>query len=199
MRAKSLLVFLVIVFCVFALMLCSSKREMAEEEEGPVVKAQTEEGEISKEDGITAKTVFSSNAEDYLLSKDWKTNPKKSLSNHLLKLKTQLEENYSEAGQILAKLGARMEDDSEIMNLISGNEISEFFKRYPNRKLVFEIRHVFVDQISEKKYILVENEKSEIDMMAHVIFKYRLVEEEKGINQSGSGSFSCPHRNICEW
>jgi len=142
---------------------------------------------------------FSDDAKEYLLSRDWKINPKDSFFDHLTQLKTKLEENYDEAPKILAQMGAQMEDDSEILNQVSGEDISAFFTRYPARKLVFEIRHVFVDKFFEKKYVLVDNEKIETDMIAYVIFQYSLVEQEKGINKKATGSFKCYHRQGCPW
>lgn len=200
MRIRIGFLFILFVFCVFTLTVCKSESNVTEGEEIQSTPSETGAEEVkTPEQEMMAKMTFSEEAEDYLMSKDWETNPKDSFAEQLIKAKTKLEENYEEADEMLAQMGAQIEDDSMMMNLISGADIPEFFGKYPDRKLSFEIRHVFVDKIPEKKYIGEEKEENEIDMVAYIIFKYRLLETEEGKNISGFGSAKCFHRKICYW
>jgi len=200
MRIRIGFVFILFVFCIFTLTACKSESNVTEGEEIQSTPSETGEEEVkTPELEMMAKMTFSEEAEDYLMSKDWETNPKDSFVEQIIEVKTKLEENYKEADRMLAQMGAQIEDDSMMMNLISDADISEFFGKYPDRKLSFEIRHVFVDKILEKKYIGEENEENEIDMVAYIIFKYRLIETEEGKNYTGFGSLKCYHRKICNW
>jgi len=200
MKIRNVFILILFVFCVCTLTVCKSESDVTVKEDTEAVEAQAGEEEVmTPENELLAKMAFSEEAEDYLMSRDWEISPKDSFVEQIIEVKAKLEENYKEADEMLAQMGAQIEDDSMMMNLISGAGIPEFLGRYPDRKLSFEIRHVFVDKILEKKYIGDEKEENEVDMVAFITFKYRLVETEEGINTSGFGSFKCYHRNICYW
>ncbi|HZX11370.1 MAG TPA: hypothetical protein VFG01_10545 [Acidobacteriota bacterium] len=204
MRLKSMFVFSLLVFFLFALTVCGTKEEMVAEEEAPVVEAPAkEEAEMTKEELLMAKMIFSKEAEKYIdeeMKKEkWEIRPQEKLAACLNKLKADLEKDTGKAGEILKQLGAQMEDDSEVMTSISGEEISKFFKEYGDRNLVFEIQHVFVNKISEKKYAMEVTDENEIDMKAYVIFRLHLIQKEGVTNDTFDGFFACPHRNVCSW
>ncbi len=200
MKIRIGFIFILVVFCVFSLMVCQSESNVTEGEEAPDATSPAGEQEgMTAEQEMMAKMAFSEEAEDYLMSRDWEISPKDSFVEQIIEVKAKLEENYKEADEMLAQMGAQIEDDNMMMNLISDAGIPEFFGKYPDRKLSFEIRHVFVDKIPEKKYIGEEKEENEVDMVAYVIFKYRLLETEEGKNTSGFGSTKCFHRKICYW
>ncbi len=200
MRIRIGFLFILFVFCVFTLTACKSESNVTEGEEIQSTPSETGAEEVkTPEQEMMAKMAFSEEAEDYLMSRDWEISPKDSFVGQIIEVKAKLEENYKEADEMLAQMGAQIEDDSMMMNLVSGAGIPEFFGKYPDRNLSFEIRHVFVDKITEKKYIGEEKEENEVDMVAFIIFKYRLVETDEGINTSGFGSLKCYHRNICRW
>ena len=200
MKRRIGFIFILFVFCVFTLTVCKSESNVTGGEEIQSAPSETGEEEVkTPEQEMMAKMTFSEEAENYLMSRDWETSPRDSIVEQLIEAKTKLEGNYKEADEMLVLMGAQIEDDGMMMNLISGADIPEFFGKYPDRKLSFEIRHVFVDKIIEKKYIGEEIEDNEVDMVAYIIFKYRLIEIEEGNNISGFGSLKCYHRKICSW
>ncbi|MBD3414554.1 MAG: hypothetical protein GF421_09010 [Candidatus Aminicenantes bacterium] len=200
MKNRMVFVFSFLVLCLFVLTLCAPKEEATKEEETSAVVSQPEETqEMTEKEELMAKMNFSDDVEDYLLSRDWEVNPKDLFLDHLTQLKAELEKNYEEAPKILNKIEARMEDDSDVLNMISGEEIPAFFQKYPDRNLKIDICCVCVERIYETKYVMVDNEKVEVDLIAYVVLQYRLVDPSEGMNQGGYITMGCYHRNDCQW
>jgi len=212
MKLRSVMIFSLFFFCLFALTLCQSEKSTKFQKESPGIETRTGEvKEMTGRESLKAKMVFCEEAEQYIKEEmdkgKWEINPKEKLADRLIEIKGQLmtewthEAEETEPGETLKQLNAQIESDSPAIKFISGKDIPGLFKKYSGRDFEFEVKHVFVSRIpeTEVRYFKEEKPENRIDMVAYVVFKYRLIEKEAGKNLSGTGCFASPHREICEW
>lgn len=168
-----------------------------------------------QEEEMMEKIKFSNEAEAYVTNKmeekKWEKHPREKLAVRLIDIKNELmKKSTEEAGKKLKELGARIESEDiekeKKTKFYPSEEVPRLFKKYSERRFEFEIQHVFVSKIpdTEERYLGEQKPENRIDMVAYVVFKYRLVEKKVGKkitdkNISGTGTFICRHMEICVW
>ncbi len=118
-------------------------------------------------------------------------------------------------GELLGRHGAILEDNQiRYTRVFMGKNISELFSTVHDEKierllaervyLRIEIRQIVIDKIDEYREVRDEGtpEERQVDMVAHVIFKYHILGPGEGEiidNQTGGGKLEILHRKVCSW